>query len=117
MALFYFLFVLLCKDLFEPCISGQGVLQRQLRLSLNKRQYIVYKFMLEAVAIGVNPFQGDLLLIVCHGGEGEKYHFAVVFTVNVFPLKSDHLSGGAGNSLLNGFLACTESFLNVCLGG
>ena len=45
----YAVAVLLCNDLLETCVSGQGILKRKLRLALNERQNVVDELVLEAV--------------------------------------------------------------------
>ena len=51
-----FVVFLLCQDLFQPCVAGKGIHQRQLWLTLDQGQDVIDKLLLETVALGVDPF-------------------------------------------------------------
>ena len=114
LALLCFLF---CKYFFESCVSGERILKRQLRLALDKGKCVINEVMGKAVLLFVDPLHGDLLLVVCNGGEGKELQLAGVLSVNVDALESDHLAGDTGNSLLYGFLTCGKRLVDVGLGG
>ena len=73
---------LFCKNLFQPRVAGEGILQRELRLALDQREDVVNEFLLEAVALVVDPVHRDLLFEVGHALERKKIKLADVVSVH-----------------------------------
>ena len=110
-------FFLLRLDLLQLCEAGEGVDFGQLGLALDQRQDVVDEGLLHAVALGVDPLTGDLLLGVGHLGEGEELGLAEVAAIHGPPLEAHHLVGDAVDGVLHGGLAGHEGLLDIGLGG
>ena len=110
-------FRLFCKHLFQPCIAGKAIFQRNLRHTLNERQGIVDKVLRDVVAIRHDPFHWDFLFIVCDIGERNELHAAGILTVCHDALKRDHLAGLAGERRLDSHLTGGKRFVDIRLRG
>ena len=100
----YAVAVLLCDDLLEACVSGQGILKRKLRLALNERQNVVDELVLEAVLGLVYPLQRNLLLVICDLGEGDELALAAVLAVSAVGCGSSSDSSSSTADSANGML-------------
>ena len=108
---------LLGKDLLQLAEAGQGVLLGQIRLTLNERQSVFNKLVVDAVAFLIDPLAGNLLLSIGNIHQRNQLGLAGVLAVHDTALKSDHTAVDTVDSILHSHLTGHEGLLDVGLGG
>ena len=97
-------------------VSGERILTRDLRLALDERKHVVDEFLFHACAVFLDPFDGNLLLVVGDSLERQEIVLADVRAGAHVSLESDHLSGLTVYSALDSDLARVEGLVYIGLG-
>ena len=108
---------LFCEDFLKSCKAGKTVFEFAVGLSGNKGKSVICKVRGNAVVLGSDPLKRDLLLEVRNAGKRKENVLAGVLPVDHNALEADHISGLAGDSCLNGLLACGEALGDIGLAG
>ena len=93
--------------------TGEGITAWYFRFSLNKREYVVYKFISNIVAIFGYPLERNLFFVVCNTVERQQYRLAGIQPQIILAFERDHLPRSAADCSFDCVFANAIGFLNV----